>query len=55
MRQEWIRRAITGPEAELVQADGRIRRWARIPEAAGKYLRVVLLDDGKAVQLAATG
>jgi hypothetical protein len=32
-----------------VQADGRIRRWSAIPEAEGKFLRVVLLADGETV------
>jgi hypothetical protein len=27
----WIERAMHDPEHEFVQADGRIRRWARIP------------------------
>jgi hypothetical protein len=45
IRDEWIERVIADPEAELLQADGRVRRWARIPEAGGKYLRVVLLED----------
>ena len=46
---EWIERAVTNPVREQVQSDGRIRRWARIPEAGGKYLRVVLLENGKTV------
>jgi len=33
-----------------MQADGRIRRWARIEEAEGRWLRVVLLADGETVQ-----
>jgi hypothetical protein len=37
------------PEREQVQADGRIRRWARIDEAGGRYLRLVLLPDGETV------
>ena len=37
------------PEHEEVQADGRIRRWARIPDADDRYLRVVLLEDGETV------
>ena len=45
IRDEWIERVIARPEAELLQADGRVRRWARIPEAGGRYLRVVLLED----------
>ena len=46
---DWIERVIANPEAELVQADGRIRLWARIPQAGGRYLRVVLLEDRKTV------
>jgi hypothetical protein len=33
----------------VVQADGRIRRWAQIPEMDGRYLRVVLLADGETI------
>ena len=46
---EWIQRVIEHPIKKLVQQDGRIRRWAAIPEAEGKYLRVVLLEDGETV------
>ena len=46
---EWIERAVRQPAKETVQADGRIRRWARIPEANGKLLRVILLPDGETV------
>ena len=49
IRLEWIERVMRTPERELVQADGRIRRWARIEEAEGRYLRVVLLPDGETV------
>jgi hypothetical protein len=45
----WILRAINTPDAEYVQSDGRIRRWARIDEAGGRYLRVILLEDGETV------
>jgi hypothetical protein len=34
---------------EVIQADGRIRRWAPIREMEGRYLRVVLLPDGETV------
>ena len=34
---------------EVVQSDGRIRRWAPIDEAGGRHLRVVLLQDGETV------
>jgi len=49
IRDEWIERTIRSPLRESVQADGRIRRWARIPEAENRYLRVVLLADGETV------
>lgn len=49
IQMEWIERAVTAPLRESIQADGRIRRWARIAEADGRYLRVVLLPDGETV------
>ena len=49
IRDEWIERAIRTPSREHVQADGRIRRWVMVPEAANRYLRVVLLADGETV------
>jgi len=49
IQKAWIQRAIESPEKETVQADGRIRRWRRIPEAEGRILRVILLPDGQTV------
>jgi hypothetical protein len=49
IRDEWIALAVSRPVREVVQADGRIRRWAKIDEAGQRYLRVVLLDDGVTV------
>jgi hypothetical protein len=49
IRDEWIERAIRAPEREFVQADGRVRRRALVPEAQNRYLRVVLLSDGETV------
>ncbi len=49
IRLEWIERVVGKPVKEYVQSDGRIRRWAQISEAGGKYLRVVLLEDGETV------
>jgi len=49
IHDEWIERAIRAPIKEVVQADGRIRRWIRIPEAENRYLRVVRLADGEAI------
>lgn len=46
---EWIERTVISPEHQFVQADGRIRRWKRIPEADGRFLRVVRLEDGETV------
>ena len=34
---------------EIQAGDGRIRLWARIPEAGGKWLRVVVEPDGETV------
>jgi len=48
IRDDWIELAVAQPVAETVQGDGRIRRWAYIPEEA-RYLRVVLLADGETV------
>ena len=45
IRNDWIRRAIDRPVREAIQADGRIRKWALIPEAGGRALRVILLPD----------
>lgn len=46
---DWIARVIQHPAKEVIQADGRIRRWASIDEMQGKYLRVILLEDGETV------
>lgn len=49
IRDEWIQRVIDNPLREEVQEDGRIRRWASVEELEGRYLRVVLLEDGATV------
>lgn len=49
IQTEWVLRTIRSPIRETIQDDGRIRRWASVPEADGKYLRVVLLSDGETV------
>ena len=49
IKDEWIQFVIEFPEREYVQSDGRIRRWARIDEMEGKYLRVILLQDSETV------
>ena len=45
----WIQRVVDHPTHRLVQADGRIRLWAPVAENEGRYLRVVLLEDGLTV------
>jgi len=46
---EWIQHVIDHPVKEVIQQDGRIRRWAPIPDMEGRYLRVILLSDGETV------
>jgi len=46
---EWVEQTVARPEHEALQEDGRLRRWRRIDEADGRWLRVVLLEDGVTV------
>ena len=48
LRREWIESVLSNPLRPEVQANGRIRRWALIPDV-GKYLRVVTGADGETV------
>ena len=52
IQDEWIERVIKHPLREERQADGRIRRWARVPDMDSRALRVILLEDGETVQSA---
>lgn len=49
IQDEWIPRVIEFLEREYVQADGRVRRWAKIEEMEDRYLQVVLLADRETV------
>jgi hypothetical protein len=49
IKDVWIQFVIDHYVKEVIQKDGRIRRWAPIDEAEGKYLRVILLPDGETV------
>ncbi len=49
IKLQWIESVVANPIREEIQSDGRIRRWARIPEAQNKVLRVILLEDGETV------
>ena len=46
---EWIERVVKNPLREEIQTDGRIRRWARIPEMEDRVLRVILLENGETI------
>ena len=48
IREEWISWVVEHAEHTEAQSDGRIRKWAWIPEA-GRHLRVILLSDGETV------
>jgi hypothetical protein len=49
IKQEWIEQTVQNPDSERVQTDGRIRRWKKIEEANGRFLRVILLEDGETI------
>jgi len=48
LKREWCERAIEDPVRREKQGDDRVRHWIFIEEA-GKYLRVVTLEDGVTV------
>lgn len=48
IKMEWIEETIKNPAYTEVQSDGRIRKWRKI-KAEGKFLRVILLRDGKTI------
>lgn len=48
IKMEWIEQVFLSPDHEVVQADGRVRRWGYIPEA-GKYLRIIILEDKQTI------
>lgn len=48
IKEAWISKTIINAIKTEVQADGRIRKWSYI-EDIGKYLRVILMEDGETV------
>ena len=48
IKDDWIKSVIDSSEKVEIQSDGRIRKWGKIVET-GKYLRVILLEDGETV------
>lgn len=49
IRLEWIEYVMTNPIKEEIQADGRIKLWAGIPDHDHRYLRVIFLPDRETV------
>ena len=49
IKKEWIESAISNPEFEQLQEDGRIRIWTKVSEYQNRYLRVILLSDRETV------
>ena len=48
IKEEWISKTINSAIKTEVQTDGRIRKWSFIEEV-GKYLRVILMEDGETI------
>jgi hypothetical protein len=48
IQREWCEQAIQVPFRKDIQPDGRIRHWIYIQDL-GKYLRVVILEDGETI------
>ena len=46
---KWIEATYSFPEKELIQLDGRIRRWKYIKEV-NRYFMIVILEDKETVQ-----
>ena len=47
IEMDWIERVIQNADSTVIQADGRIKKWGRIVESNGRFLRVILLQDGE--------
>jgi hypothetical protein len=47
--QEWILQVTAEPLERRQQADGRFVFWGVVPEAGGRVLRVVTLEDSQTV------
>jgi len=48
IKLDWIEKVVSDPIKQEVQTDGGIKCWAYIEEV-GKYLRVILLEDGETI------
>lgn len=48
IRKDWCVSAVERPDSSVTQIDGRVRYWKFIT-ALGKYLRVIVLQDGETI------
>jgi len=48
LKRDWIQNVLSNPEYTERESNGRIRHWGFVEEL-GKYLRVVVLDDGEKI------
>jgi short subunit dehydrogenase-like uncharacterized protein len=48
IKLEWIEFVFYHPTFEVIQSDGRIKKWAYITEV-DKYLRIIVLEDSLTV------
>jgi len=48
IKDAWIKDTIHNPVKTELQSDGRIRKWSKI-KSEGKYLRVIMLEDGETI------
>lgn len=49
LRKSWCEAIGRSPIGWERQLDGRYRFWGQVPDLDGRYLRVVLLNDGRTV------
>ena len=47
IEMDWIERVILNADTTVIQADSRIKKGGRIAESDGRFLRVILLQDGE--------
>ncbi|MBF0309372.1 MAG: hypothetical protein HQL56_07590 [Magnetococcales bacterium] len=46
---DWILKTAAEPEYRSIQADARIRCWRCIPGMNNRWLRVIILEDGRTI------
>jgi hypothetical protein len=48
IKMEWIEKVFHFPDHVYIQTDGRTRKWGYIEET-GKFLRIVVMEDGETI------